>query len=121
VRRRCGASARSEGRSRSRFRRSLTHALRAFLDTHPRQDGVGRLKALLDRRTFVFTESRLEERFLPLVEAAGLPVPLTRQRVNGFKVDFYWPHLGLVVETNGLRRIADRKDRRTRELSQGRF
>jgi very-short-patch-repair endonuclease len=23
--------------------------------------------------------------------------------VNGFKVDFYWPTLGLVVETDGLR------------------
>ena len=23
--------------------------------------------------------------------------------VNGFKVDFYWPELGLVVETDGLR------------------
>ena len=23
--------------------------------------------------------------------------------VNGFRVDFYWPELGLVVETDGLR------------------
>ncbi len=23
--------------------------------------------------------------------------------MNGFRVDFYWPHLGLVVETDGLR------------------
>jgi very-short-patch-repair endonuclease len=23
--------------------------------------------------------------------------------VNGFRVDFYWPDLGLVVETDGLR------------------
>jgi very-short-patch-repair endonuclease len=23
--------------------------------------------------------------------------------VNGFKVDFYWPDIGLVVETDGLR------------------
>ena len=23
--------------------------------------------------------------------------------MNGFKVDFYWPDLGLVVETDGLR------------------
>ena len=28
---------------------------------------------------------------------------MTRQRVNGFRVDFYWPSLGLVVETDGLR------------------
>jgi hypothetical protein len=34
---------------------------------------------------------------------AGLPEPLTRYRLNGFRVDFYWPELGLVVETDGLR------------------
>jgi len=34
---------------------------------------------------------------------AGLPTPQTRLYVNGFKVDFYWPDLGLVVETNSLR------------------
>jgi very-short-patch-repair endonuclease len=30
-------------------------------------------------------------------------MPQTGQYVNGFKVDFYWPELGLVVETDGLR------------------
>jgi very-short-patch-repair endonuclease len=45
----------------------------------------------------------LERRFLPIVRKAGLPLPQTRWRVNGFKVDFYWPELGLVVETDGLR------------------
>lgn len=34
---------------------------------------------------------------------AGLSPPRTGSRVNGFKVDFYWPDLGLVVETDGLR------------------
>ena len=34
---------------------------------------------------------------------AGLPLPLTKQIVNGFEVDFFWPDLGLVVETDGLR------------------
>jgi hypothetical protein len=77
-------------------------ALRAFLDTRPRREGVARLKALLDRRTFVFTEPGLEEAFLPIAEDAGLPPPLTQQRLNGFKVDFFWPELGLVVETDGL-------------------
>ncbi len=76
--------------------------LRAFLDQHPRRDGVGRLKAILDQRTFRYTEPGLEQAFLAVAEAAGLPTPLTQQRVNGFKVDFYWPELGLVVETDGL-------------------
>jgi very-short-patch-repair endonuclease len=30
-------------------------------------------------------------------------MPLSKQRVNGFEVDFFWPELGLVVETDGLR------------------
>jgi very-short-patch-repair endonuclease len=76
--------------------------LRAFLERHPRREGVGRLKEILDRRAFVFAENELEEAFLPIAESAGLPVPRTQQRLNGFKVDFFWPELGLVVETDGL-------------------
>ena len=32
-----------------------------------------------------------------------MPTPLCKQIVNGFEVDFHWPELGLVVETDGLR------------------
>jgi very-short-patch-repair endonuclease len=32
-----------------------------------------------------------------------MSVPLTRQWVNDFEVDFFWPDLGLVVETDGAR------------------
>lgn len=65
--------------------------------------GIGPLRALLGDLTFRLTDSELERRFLPLALEAGLPSPLTRQQVNGFRVDFYWPDLGLVVETDGLR------------------
>lgn len=65
--------------------------------------GVAKLRTLLDRRTFTLTDSALERRFKPIARAAGLPEPLTQQRVNGFRVDFFWPALGLVVETDGLR------------------
>jgi very-short-patch-repair endonuclease len=77
--------------------------LLAALDAYPGQRGVGRLKSLLGDRTFRLTDSELERRFLPLAERAGLPVPLTGQDLNGFKVDFYWSDLRLVVETDGLR------------------
>ena len=30
-------------------------------------------------------------------------MPRTGARINGFYVDFFWPELGLVVETDGLR------------------
>jgi very-short-patch-repair endonuclease len=77
-------------------------ALRASLGRYRGQRGVRRLRELLDSRTFRLTDSELERRFLALVRSAGLPMPLTGQRVNGFKVDFYWAELGLVVETDGL-------------------
>lgn len=65
--------------------------------------GVAATRAILDRRTFTLTDSELERRFLPLARAAGLSEPQTQSHVNGFRVDFYWPELGLVVETDGLR------------------
>jgi hypothetical protein len=77
--------------------------LRRALESRKGQRGVGVLRAILDRSTFVLTESELERRFLPIAARAGLPQPLTQQRVNGFRVDFHWPDLDLVVETDGLR------------------
>ena len=78
-------------------------ALRASLDAVVPRPGIATLRAILDRRTFTLTDSELERRFLPIVRRAGLPKPPTQCRVNRFKVDFYWPTLGLVVETDGLR------------------
>jgi very-short-patch-repair endonuclease/predicted transcriptional regulator of viral defense system len=78
-------------------------ALRRELDRFAGRPGVGVLRALLDRATFALTDSQLERRFLPIARRAGLGPPLTQHWVNGFRVDFYWPDLGLVVETDGLR------------------
>jgi len=73
------------------------------LDEHAGQAGVAVLRALLDGQDFKLTDSELERRFLHLIVGAGLPRPLTQQNVNGFRVDFFWPELRLVVETDGLR------------------
>jgi very-short-patch-repair endonuclease len=78
-------------------------ALAPALDDFPGRPGITRIREVLGRRTFRMTDSELERRFLPLVADVRLPVPLTRQHVNGFRVDFYWPDLRLVVETDGLR------------------
>jgi very-short-patch-repair endonuclease len=78
-------------------------SLRTALDQMVGQHGVPVLRRLLDRRTFRLTDSELERRFLGLMRSAKLPRPETRQVVNGFRVDFYWPDLGLIVETDGLR------------------
>jgi very-short-patch-repair endonuclease len=77
--------------------------LRAALEEMRGQDGVRLLRRLLDRRTFRLTDSELERRFLGLIRSARLPRPETRKLVNGFRVDFHWPDLGLIVETDGLR------------------
>ncbi len=78
-------------------------ALRIALELYRGRRGARRLRELLDRRTFRLTDSELERLFLPLAKRVGLPVPLTRQYANGFRVDFLWPRLKLVVETDGLR------------------
>jgi very-short-patch-repair endonuclease len=98
---------------RSRLERAINEAdridlidpvsLLEALDSRAGQRGVGPLRQVLGATAFRLTDSELERRFLKLVEAAGLAMPVTQVRLNGYKVDFYWPDLGLVVETDGLR------------------
>jgi very-short-patch-repair endonuclease len=78
-------------------------ALRAALDDTPPRPGAPKLLDVLDRLTYVMTDTELERLFLPIARRAGLPLPLTQVYVNGYRVDFFWPDLGLVVETDGLR------------------
>lgn len=77
--------------------------LRRALDGHGGERGVRPLRRILDKHTFRLSDDELERRFRPLAAAAGLPSPLTKQPLNGFEVDFLWPGLGLVVETDGWR------------------
>lgn len=78
-------------------------ALRQALDERKGQPGVAQLRRTLDRRTYTMTDTQLERRFVPLARKVGLPRPETQRWINGFRVDFWWPDLGLVVETDGLR------------------
>jgi very-short-patch-repair endonuclease len=77
--------------------------LRSALDKMQRQPGAAVLRQLLDRWTFRLTDSELERRFLRLVRASELSMPETGHVLHGFRADFYWPALGLIVETDGLR------------------
>ena len=77
--------------------------LRVTLDDYAGEPGVQLLRRLLDRYTFRLSDSDLEIIFRPIAASAGLPLPLSKQMLNGFEVDFFWPDLGLVVETDGLR------------------
>lgn len=78
-------------------------ALRRALDGYPGQPGIRLLRHVLDEHTFRLSDDELERLFRPIAASAGLPVPLTKHMVNEFEVDFFWPDLGLVVETDGWR------------------
>jgi very-short-patch-repair endonuclease len=78
-------------------------SLRTALEDRTGRRGVRPLRKILDRGEFVLTDSELERRFLPIARRAGLKEPRTQAWVNGFRVDFHWPALGLIVETDGLR------------------
>jgi very-short-patch-repair endonuclease len=77
--------------------------LRSGLDRYRNMAGIPALRRVLDRDTFRLTDCELERRFLRLVRRAGMSPPQTQQRVNGYRVDFYWPEFRLIVETDGLR------------------
>jgi very-short-patch-repair endonuclease len=77
--------------------------LRLGLDDYAGWPGARLLREVLDRNTFTLTASELERWFRPIARRAGLTDLAAGARVNGFKVDFYSPSLGLVVETDGLR------------------
>ena len=97
--------------------------LRKALDARRGQRGTRPLRGILDRATFVLTDTELERCFVPIAARAGLPRPETQRHVNGFRVDFYWPELGLVVEPTAFAITAHRSSSRrtafvTRRISQ---
>jgi very-short-patch-repair endonuclease len=79
----------------------------------------GALRTMLERDALTLTDSELEQLFLPIAREAGLPEPLTQVHVNGYRVDFYWPELRLVVEADSLRfHRTPAQQRRDRERDQ---
>jgi very-short-patch-repair endonuclease len=78
-------------------------ALRVEADLLSPRQGCHRLRHLLDAATLSLTTTALERFFRPLAVEAGLPLPETQVRLGSNRVDFYWPDLGLVVETDSLR------------------
>jgi very-short-patch-repair endonuclease len=87
-----------------KLERVRADVLHASLDRYRGQPGVAPLRALLDPLTFRLSDSDLEVFMRRLARAAGLrAVPKKRTWVNGYRVDFFWPDLGIVVEADGLR------------------
>jgi len=86
-----------------KLERVRADVLYAALDDHSGEPGVGTLRRLLDPLHFRLSDSELERAMRPVAKGSGLPVPETKARVNDYEVDFFWPGLGIVVETDGLR------------------
>jgi very-short-patch-repair endonuclease len=74
--------------------------LEQALDEMPKFPGVGKLRKILTRYTR--TDSNLERRFLALLRKHRLPIPATQEHLGRGRIDFHWPELNLVVETDGL-------------------
>jgi hypothetical protein len=105
--------------------------LRAIQDVLTRADGrrgaaiLKRLLAEYDGPTL--TDSELEELFLALCEAAGLPRPAVNEWITladgaAYKADFLWREERLIVETDGwgshgTRQAFEHDRRRDRRLS----
>jgi very-short-patch-repair endonuclease len=75
--------------------------LRAEIEALPPRPGTACMRRLLG--CDALTDSGLERKFLTLVRFAGLPRPETQVWVSGYRVDFYWPQLGLVAEADSWR------------------
>lgn len=76
-------------------------ALRSTIPTLPPRPGMACMRRLLGLDAL--TDTGLERKFLAIARAARVPVPETQVWLHGYRVDFYWPRLGLVVETDGWR------------------
>lgn len=90
-------------------------ALVSVLARRPRTRGAGKLRRIIEGDVRV-TLSTLERRFLKLLRAHGLPMPLTNRPAGGRLVDCRWPEFRLTVELDGYRfhnsRHAWERDRR---------
>ena len=80
--------------------------IEACIARNPRKPGAAKLRHACGADVSL---SKLEDVFLKLVKAHGLPLPRTNIDVRGDKVDCHWPdHGGLTVELHSYRFHASR-------------
>jgi very-short-patch-repair endonuclease len=107
-------------------------AIDAVLADGPRRRGAPCLRGVLDEwrpvaetARYSTVRSLFEAKLLPLVAAAGLPIPRMNARVRTaeriLEVDLFWPEQKFVVEADSRRHHAievafERDHKRTREL-----
>jgi very-short-patch-repair endonuclease len=75
-------------------------AVEAVLARRPTSPGARKLRRIIHGDVHV-TLSRLEARFLELLRAEGLPLPVTNRPAGGRRVDCRWPEHRLTVELDG--------------------
>jgi hypothetical protein len=94
------------------------------LARHPHHRGRRRFEQALALEVLP-TRSGLEDAFLPIIRRAGLPKPLVNSDqwsgADWEEVDFCWPELGLIVETDGGRYHASRWRKRRDAAKDERF
>jgi hypothetical protein len=78
-------------------------SLDRLLDRYPRHKGNRAIRAALSQRRAgaTVTKSDLEEMFITLIDAAGIPRPEINAMVEGFEVDAVWREVRLAVELDG--------------------
>src|SRR4051812_18107435 len=103
--------------------RTTPAQVEAVLARRPNKPGATTLRAVL-RVDVRVTLSKLERRFLLLLEQAGLPLPQTTTLPGGRRVDCRWPEHRLTVELDGYRyhhsRHAWEQDRKREREARGR-
>jgi very-short-patch-repair endonuclease len=77
--------------------RTTPRQVERVLAKHPNARGSRKLRRVMRGESRV-TLSKLERRFLELLRAHGLPLPVTNRRVGEHRVDCHWPDHGLIVE-----------------------
>jgi hypothetical protein len=81
-------------------------ALTLRVEIPPDHPGAKRLAEILDGYDLgTDTKSDVEDEFLALCDAYGIPRPRVNTLVEGFLVDFCWPEERLIVETDGRRHL----------------
>lgn len=82
--------------------RTTPAAVEAVLVRRPTSPGARKLRRVIHGDVHV-TLSKLEARFLELLRAEGLPLPITNRPAGGRRVDCRWPEHRLTVELDGYR------------------
>jgi very-short-patch-repair endonuclease len=94
---------RSALRQAEQLRLSDPLSLTDLAERYPRRPGLPAIRTLLEEASIGtrIIRSELEERFQAFLLNAGLPLPRTNQRIEGYEVDCVWPEQRLIVELDG--------------------